>query len=103
MYGAYGGVGQAGHPEKAHPGGGAACGLSERVRGGAPPGFRLLGPVALVAAEPPAHRAHRKPAGADHREHRRHRDHSERHRREVLRRRRGHLRPGPPVRQRGSH
>ncbi len=88
--GAHGGLGQAGHPEKAHPGGGAACGLSERLRGGAAPGRRLLVPVEAVAAEPPAHRAHRKPACAGHREHRRHRDHSERHRREVLRR--GHRR-----------
>ena len=87
--------GQAHHSEKARPGRRSPGGLPERLRGHPPPGDRPAGPVAAVAAGPEAYRPDRRPPGPRPGPHRLHRDPAQRHQREVLRRRPGHLRRGP--------
>ena len=87
------------YPEKAHPDRGAPRGLPERLRGVQAPGDRLPGPVAAVAAGAEAHRPHRRPEGPGGGPHRGHRDFAQRHQHEVLRRRPGHLRHRPHLRQ----
>ena len=71
--------------------------------GGAPQKPGPAGHVAGLAAQPQPHRAPQRPAGAGYRLHRSLGNHLECHRCEMLRRGRGRLRPGPPLRPGHAH
>ena len=89
--GSHRGDGQAHRAEKAHPGGGAARGLPERLWGGAHPGAGLLGHVPPLAPEQKAHRAHQRSARPAAGSHWRHRDPAGCDQPALLRRRSGHI------------